>query len=100
MTSSWAYNTVTWNNKPSSSSYTGYGAQTGITGWAVTSLVQDYWVGRNFGTSPNFGLELRGPESGNYYLKRFYSFNAGSNRPYLVVTDNLVYLPVVLKSYP
>jgi hypothetical protein len=91
VTSSWAYNTVTWNNKPSSSSYTGMyvGTQTGIKGWDVTSLVQNYWINRDFGTYPNFGLELRGPESGAYYLRSFYSYNYGSYRPYLVVTYSL-----------
>ena len=91
VTSSWAYNTVTWNNKPSSSSYTAINIDTQPRefGWNVTSLVQDYWVGRNFGTSPNFGLELRGPESGAYYLRSFYSFNATSNRPYLIVSYEL-----------
>ena len=91
VTSSWAYNTVTWNNKPSSSSYTGMyvDTTTGMRGWDVTSLVQDYWINRNFGTSPNFGLELRGPESGSYYLRSFYSANAKSNKPYLVVSYEL-----------
>ncbi|PKO22049.1 MAG: hypothetical protein CVU38_11310, partial [Chloroflexi bacterium HGW-Chloroflexi-1] len=55
----------------------------------MTSLVQDYWVGRNFGTSPNFGLELRGPESGAYYLRSFYSADAKSNKPYLIVSYEL-----------
>ncbi len=83
--SSWAYNTVTWNNKPSSKPFTGmYVNKTaGMKGWDVTSLVQNYWINRNFGASPNFGLELRGPESGDYYLRRFYSGDAKSNKPYL-----------------
>ncbi len=91
VTSTWAYNTVTWNNRPSSSSYSGInvGTQAGMKGWDVTNLVQDYWVGRNFGTSPNFGLELRGPESGGYHLRSFRSANATSNRPYLVVSYDL-----------
>lgn len=88
VTSSWAYNSVTWNNQPSTASYTGnyVGTQTGVYGWDVTSLVQTYWKGRNFGTSPNFGLALRGPGSGSFYLRRFYSANATSYRPYLIVS--------------
>jgi hypothetical protein len=91
VTSSWADNSVTWKNKPSSSSYTQINVDTQVReyGWNVTSLVQDYWVGRDFGTSPNFGLELRGPESGAYYLRSFYSADAKSNKPYLVVTYEL-----------
>ncbi len=91
VTSSWAYNTVTWNNKPSSTSYSGInvGTQSRVYGWDVTSLVQNYWKGRNFGTSPNFGLELRGPESGSFYLRRFNAWNAGSNSPSLIVSYRL-----------
>jgi hypothetical protein len=91
VTSPWAYNTVTWNNKPSSNSYTGMYVDTriGMKGWDVTGLVQGYWINRDFGTSPNFGLELRGPESGAYYLRSFTSNNASSNRPYLVVSYEL-----------
>jgi hypothetical protein len=88
VTSPWAYNTITWNNQPSSMAYTGIyvGTQAGVYGWNVTSLVQNYWKGHNFSSSPNFGLELQGPGSGSFYLRRFYSANATSNRPYLVVS--------------
>lgn len=88
VTSAWAYNTVTWNNQPSSTAYAGIyvGTQAGTYGWNVTSLVHNYWRGRSFGTSPNFGLELQGSGSGSFYLRRFYSANATSNRPYLVVS--------------
>ncbi|MFQ5854546.1 MAG: DNRLRE domain-containing protein [Anaerolineae bacterium] len=88
VTAAWTNSSITWNKKPASSSYSqiSVGTQPRDYGWNVTSLVQDYWVGRNFGSSPNFGLELRGPESGSYYLRRFTSANAASNRPYLIVS--------------
>jgi len=88
VTSSWAYNTVNWANKPGSVSFTGVnvGSTPRVIGWDVTGLVQSYWVNRSFGSGPNYGLELRGSESGAYHRRRFYSYNAASNRPYLLVT--------------
>ncbi|MFQ5596260.1 MAG: DNRLRE domain-containing protein, partial [Anaerolineae bacterium] len=88
VTSAWAFNTVTWNSRPASTSYRtiSVGTQTRTYGWDVTSLVQNYWINRDFGASPNFGLELRGPTSGDYYLRRFYSANSTTNRPSLVVS--------------
>jgi len=88
VTSSWTHNTVTWNSRPKSASYAGLnvGTTPRVIGWDVTSLVRTYWVNRGFGSGQNYGLELRGPESGAYYLRRFYSGNAASNWPYLLVT--------------
>ncbi len=59
--------------------------------WDVTSLV-DKWKGKDFGTYPNYGLELRGPESGGssyYHHRYFYSADAGSNHPYLKIAYHL-----------
>jgi len=68
--------TASWNCSqgwpgPASASYTGksVGTDAGWKSWTVTSLVRNYWLGKNFGTSPNYGLEMRGQESGglSYY---------------------------------
>ncbi|MFQ5594765.1 MAG: DNRLRE domain-containing protein, partial [Anaerolineae bacterium] len=93
ITSSWGC-PRTWNNKPPSTGYVSrsISSSSGWKSWPVTSLVQNYWIGRNFGASPNFGLELRGPESGGasrYHWRYFRSKNAGSNHPYLVVIYQL-----------
>ena len=55
-----------WGDKPKSVVYTDrtVGTAVGWRSWTVTDLVRDYWRGKNFGSSPNFGLELRGPETG------------------------------------
>ena len=52
--------------------------------WTVTSLVQNFWLGRNLGTSPNFGMALIGPESGDSYFRSFGSAES-SQPPKLVV---------------
>jgi len=87
VTSPWTGEGVTWNKKPSSSEYDDelVDTQTGYVSWEVTSLVQDYWIGRGFGSSTNHGLELRGPESGDYYLRRFHSSEAQWYWPELIV---------------
>jgi hypothetical protein len=91
VTSSWAENSVTWNKQPTSSAHSevSVGTQPRMIGWDVTDLVQDHWINRKFGSDPNFGLELREPESGSYYLRSFYSADAKADKPYLVVTYNL-----------
>jgi hypothetical protein len=83
-----------WNTKPKSTTYSSASVSTkpGWRSWDVTSLVQNYWLGRNFGTSPNYGFELRGPESGgsaNHHWRNFYSKNANSGHPHLVVEYGL-----------
>ncbi|KPL17047.1 MAG: hypothetical protein AMJ93_15185, partial [Anaerolineae bacterium SM23_84] len=83
-----------WNTKPKSTTYSSASVSTkpGWRSWDVTSLVQNYWLGRNFGTSPNYGFELRGPESGgsaNHHWRNFYSKNATSGHPHLVVEYGL-----------
>ena len=87
VTSPWTGSGVTWNKKPSSSPYDDelVDSQTGYVSWDVTSLVQDYWISHDFGSSTNHGLELRGPESGDYYLRRFYSADAQSYWPELII---------------
>ena len=80
---------------PSSASYTGtsVGTSAGWKSWSVLSLVRDYWLGKNFGVSSNYGLEMRGQESGgstNYHWHSFYSNEAAGYRPYLQV---VWYLP-------
>ncbi|MBM4460387.1 MAG: DNRLRE domain-containing protein [Chloroflexi bacterium] len=80
----------TWNTKPASTPFTflTVGTSSGLKAWTVTSLVRDYWVNKGFGVSPNFGLELRGPETGGAaaeYARYFYSHNATANPPYLYI---------------
>ncbi|NOZ30065.1 MAG: DNRLRE domain-containing protein [Chloroflexi bacterium] len=60
--------------------------------WDVTALVANYWKGKDFGQAPNYGFELRGPETGGakyYHYRYFRSKNATSGRPYLVVQYHL-----------
>ena len=75
LTSPWENNSVTWNKKPTSKPYSDINmdSKPGWKGWDVTRLVQDHWINRKFSTDPNFGLELRGPESGAYFLRSFHS---------------------------
>ncbi len=82
-----------WSAQPASTAYTWRSVSTvvGWRSWDVTTLV-DQWKGKHFGTSPNYGLELRGPESGgskNYHYRYFYTKNASSNHPYLKITYHL-----------
>ncbi|NOZ71995.1 MAG: DNRLRE domain-containing protein, partial [Chloroflexi bacterium] len=59
--------------------------------WDITALVNK-WKGKNFGVYPNYGFELRGPESGGskyYYYRYFRSKNASTSKPYLIVTYHL-----------
>jgi hypothetical protein len=92
VTSAWdASPCPTWNTKPASAAYISKAVDTssGPKNWSVTSLVRDYWLNKGFGVSPNFGLELRGPESGgatNEYSRYFYAENAAANPPSLFVT--------------
>ena len=84
----------TWNSKPASTAYTSKAvdSSSGPKNWSVTSLVRDYWLNKDFGVSPNFGLELRGPESGGAaakYTRYFNSRNAADNPPYMFVTYQL-----------
>jgi len=88
-------NPLTWNNKPASTSVgqasRTVGTSTGWYDWNVTSLVQNYWIGRDFGTPPNYGFELRGPESGEDYMRYFRTKNYTGTKyhPYLVVEYEL-----------
>jgi hypothetical protein len=94
----WSEYTVTWNTRPPGQ--TGgfvYGvnvdAAPGYKAWMVTGWV-DYW--RN---NPNYGLELRGPISGDpsYYDRNFGSKDGRVNLPRLVVT---YHLPVTATATP
>ncbi len=90
--------TANWNCPlywpgPSSTSYQTRWISTkpGWRSWTVTSLV-DLWKGKDFGTYPNYGLALQGPESGgsNYYYYRYFdSKNAKGGHPYLYVSYHL-----------
>jgi hypothetical protein len=87
ITASWAEGTVTWNNKPSSTS-TGAvsiasGSGTGYREWTVTALVTAmYPPGNNYGflVSDASGLSLLAPE------QIYNSDEAAANKPQLVVT--------------
>ncbi|HEY66431.1 MAG TPA: S8/S53 family peptidase [Caldilineae bacterium] len=68
------------------------GTKVGWYSWDVTALVANYWKGKNFGQDPNYGFELRGPETGGakyYHYRYFRSKNASSGRPFLVVQYHL-----------
>ncbi len=84
----------TWSSQLTSTAYTSLAVDTsiGLKGWDVTGLVRDYWVGRGFGVSPNFGLELRGPESGgaaSAYARYFNAENAVIYPSHLFITYQL-----------
>jgi hypothetical protein len=87
VTSGWDEETVTWNNRPDSEAHggTAVSSAAGVVEWDTTDLIQDHWINQDFGTSPNFGLELRGPEKGDYHLRRFYANEAKHHRPHLIV---------------
>lgn len=63
---SWWACPLYWGTKPKTYGYTSRNISSNAEwkSWDVTNLVRSYWIGRNFGTSPNFGFELRGPEGG------------------------------------
>lgn len=87
VTSQWGCPSLTWKTRPSSGSGPGITVKSvsGWYSWGVTNLVNQ-WKGRNFGTSPNYGLELRGPEGTADFRRDFSSLdNTSSLRPYLVV---------------
>ncbi len=83
---SWNEN-VTWNTRPSSQ--TGgfvigqnIDGSSGYKNWSVTGFVN------NWRTNPNYGLELRGPTSGDYFVRNFGSSESGAP-PRIVVTYRL-----------
>ena len=86
----WNEATVTWNTRPST--YNG-GLVLGVTiddlagwkSWSVTNWV-NYWR-----TSPNYGLELRGPITGDpsYYERNFTSSESRILQPYISITYHL-----------
>ena len=74
-----------WGTLPSTTGYTSQSVTTkpGWRTWDMTGVVENYWLGRNFGVSPNYGLELRGPETSSLtdHTRHFYSLNAAGNKP-------------------
>ena len=93
VTSAWTC--PSWSSMPSSVSMAGGETVNSTLGWKDWSLqasvVQTYWIGRNFGSGSNHGLELRGTESGlwDYFAARVFSSSSSGNRPYLIVTYSL-----------
>jgi hypothetical protein len=80
----------TWATRPDSVLYylSSVYATTGWKAWSMTSIVQDYWRGKAFGESPNYGVELDPRSSGGadlYYIVDFWSSDAGGLEPYLRV---------------
>jgi hypothetical protein len=83
----WNEATVTWNTRPST--YNG-GLVLGVTiddvagwkSWSVTNWV-NYWR-----TNPNYGIELRGPITGDpsYFERNFTSSESSQFQPYISVT--------------
>ncbi|MBM4432151.1 MAG: DNRLRE domain-containing protein, partial [Chloroflexi bacterium] len=85
-----------WSDMPNSVSTSGGEGVNSALGWKdwslSASMVQSYWIGHNFGSGDNFGLELRGTESGDtdwYAHRDFYSNNSAKDKPYLVVVYSL-----------
>ncbi len=93
VTSSWGCPLI-WKYRPPSVSvnWTSVGSSSGWYYWIITNMVESYWIGSDFGSGDNHGLELRGPESGEDYGRSFCTRNyAGSTYdPYLVVEYELV----------
>jgi len=63
------------------------GSGIGWVQWDVTNVVRGWWLGKGCLTSPNLGLELRGPEieAGDYRRDFRSSEYVGDHRPYLLV---------------
>ena len=88
VTSGWAESSVTWGNQPSvfRTEYAGISVDTTLQDytWDATTLAQSWLAG------PNYGLELRGPESGSAVLERtFGSREYGDPPPRLIVTYSI-----------
>jgi len=90
----WSEADVTWNTRPPGQiGGFVYGVNVdstpGYKAWTVTGSV-DYWR-----SNPNYGLELRGPISGDpsYYDRNFASKDGRVNLPRLVVTYHLPATP-------
>ncbi|MBQ3551986.1 MAG: DNRLRE domain-containing protein [Clostridia bacterium] len=87
VTSNWSSGSITWNNKPSSSSsniISSYEYGNSWYAFSVTSMVRD-WVE---GVNTNYGFEIRSKSEGaSASITTFYSSDAPSpNKPELVIT--------------
>lgn len=88
VTADWDENRVTWHTEPSVSAFQSASAfvdtALGDYTWDATLLVRSWQSGRNY------GLELRGPESGSAStLRSFYSREYGEVPPRLIVTYSI-----------
>ncbi|MFC1926726.1 PKD domain-containing protein, partial [Chloroflexota bacterium] len=93
VTSGWGESTVTWNTAPTVAESYGsdyVGTTFGDYYWDVTSLVQG-WLD---GTYPNYGLMLKGPETGTMDMKGFTSREEAGFEPMLFVQYQLPPPPV------
>ncbi|MFC2058153.1 DNRLRE domain-containing protein [Chloroflexota bacterium] len=86
LTSDWGESTVTWNTAPAlaesyGSASVGMGEEGADYYWDVTSLVQS-WVD---GTYANYGLMLKGPDTGSIDMKAFVSREQVGFEPALFV---------------
>lgn len=81
---SWSESGVTWANQPTAGSLRAsqsVGSSAGSVTWDLTALV----AGWQAGTITNYGLLLRGPESGSGWF-RYFSSREGSVPPLLTIT--------------
>jgi hypothetical protein len=88
VTQNWSETTTIWSRQPTISDFVHASASVGPDlrdySWDVTALVQSWQAG------PNYGLELRGPESGSSASRfSFLSREYGERPPRLVVTYSI-----------
>jgi RHS repeat-associated protein len=79
----WNTSTLTWNNKPASTSLSTMKVHKGQwAGFDVTGTVRA-WVG---GEKSNYGFKLHENGNGQTHWKKFYASGNSTNQPYLAVT--------------
>ena len=97
VTSSWDEATATWINQPTiddTLAVPGVLGSEGFDTWDITTFVQ----GWDAETYDNFGIELRGPSSGDFLYSTFHSsdyVDDSSLRPKLIITyeDGEIFVP-------
>jgi len=81
----WTSGGVTWNNQPAVGpvrASAAVGLTTGYKVWTLTTLAGE-WLS---GSTPNYGVSIRGPEASSVEWSRTFDSLQGPNDPQLVIT--------------